>query len=453
MVAGVTLAVLDQTGIRTWLQTATGLLEQHRAEMDALNVFPVSDHDTGANVVTTLHGALAGPDPVAGALRAACGNSGLIIAELLRGMLDEAGDSLTGVTLSAGLRAGAARAYKAVAAPVEGTALTVAAAAAEGAAGELAEVAHAASIRANRALLATREQLPELVRAGVVDAGGRAVCLLLDALVEVVTGEPAHPVELAYKGCGGGFPRQRYEVQYEVATRSMAELRADLGQLGDSLVTAELSDGQWTVHVHVADAGAAIEAGLALGRLSAIRIQALPAESADRRLVGLGLDLLAGMLDTEMPAGGPAIVLVAGDPGLAQQNAAALRAAGDQVAVLPVRSPVQAVAALAVHDPAAELDDAAAAMAEAAAATRCGEVRTGGQIQGLIDGEVVVEGTDAAVVGAAVLDEMLAAAGELVTLLGDELLDIARQHLRSAHPAVEVQAHRVPTTGLLIGVE
>src|SRR5256885_16402519 len=115
MVAGVTLAALDQTGLRTWLQTATALAERHRAELDALNVFPVSDHDTGANVVATLHGALSGPDPAAGALRAARGNSGLIIAELLRVILD--GEPLTGPTLLAGLQRGVARAYQAVAAP------------------------------------------------------------------------------------------------------------------------------------------------------------------------------------------------------------------------------------------------------------------------------------------------------------------------------------------------
>jgi hypothetical protein len=441
MVAGVTLAVLDQTGLRTWLQTATALVERHRGELDALNVFPVSDHDTGANVVATLRGALSGPDPATGALRSARGNSGLIIAELLRGILHT--DQLTGPALSEGLRVGTARAYKAVAAPVEGTALSVAAAAADGDSGDLAEVALGAAARANRALIATREQLPQLTRAGVVDAGGRAVCLLLDALVEVVTGEPARPVELAYKGCGRASVNQRYEVQYEIATGSISELRSALGGLGDSLVTAELGEGAWTVHVHVADAGAAIEAGLAVGGLSAIRIEALPAESTGRGLVGYRLDILAGLLDSGLPADGPAIVLALGEPAVHR----------DGIAVIPVRSPVQAVAALAVHDPAAGFDDAVATMTDAAAATRCGEVRIGAETHGLIDEEVVVVGPDPGEVCAAVLDKMLAGTGELVTVLGDELLDIARRHLAAKHPAVEVQAYRVPTSGLLIGVE
>lgn len=430
MVAG----MLD---VRTWLHTATALMERHRAELDALNVFPVSDHDTGANVVATLRGALADADPALGALRAARGNSGLIVAELLRGIIDAD-------ELSAGLRVGTERAYKAVAAPVEGTALTVAAAAADGGPGELSAVARGAAARANRALLATRDQLPELSRAGVVDAGGRAVCLLLDALVETVTGEPADPIRLAYPTCAGGSADHRYEVQYEIETGSVATLRSALGGLGDSLVVAEVSDGVWQIHVHVADAGAAIEAGLALGRVSAIRIEALPPDPAERRVVGSGLDLLAGLLDTRLPADGPAIVLAADDPGIV---------AGDRVAVIPVRSPVQAVAALAVHDPAAGFDAAVATMTEAAAATRCGEVRTGARFDGSIEGKVVVSGPDAGQVCAAVLDKMLAGPGELVTILGDELLDVAQRHLRSVHPAVEVQTHRVATAGLLIGVE
>ena len=470
---------LDVAGVRAWLVAATDLVAAHRDELDALNVYPVADHDTGSNVLATLRSASAG-ESVALAAR---GNSGLILAEWLRGVLPDAGSTLTADALRVGLREGADRARQAVAHPVEGTALSVADSAATAHGETLAEVAAAASDAAGAALLATRDQLPELRRAGVVDAGGRAVCLVLDALVATVTGKPADPLPVEVGVPAGPEPeRMHYEVQYAIETAEIAALRGTLAGLGDSVVTAELGPGDWRVHVHLADAGAAIEAGLALGRPRHIRIEALPAAAATRAVLAVGLDpavatLLAGegvLLpesdpDRILAAAGRApavLILDAGGQGGAALAVAELRGHGVQAAALPLRSSVQALAAVAVHDPEAEFADAVVAMAEAAAATRYGHLEIAaaaaqtsagpcrvGDVLGFAEDDVVLIGSDADVVASGLLDRLLATSGELVTLIGGGLAERLRLHLAVAHPTVEVQAHPGPEPGLWIGVE
>jgi hypothetical protein len=143
-----------------------------------------------------------------------------------------------------------------------------------------------------------------------------------------------------------------------------------------------------------------------------------------------------------------------------------LRRQGFEAALLPVRSPVQAMAAVAVHDPAAEFSDAVVAMAEAAAATHYGEIRISdgaaqtsagpcveGDALGLAGGDVVLIGTEPAAVAGELLDRMLATSGELVTLVGGPLVASMQRHLAAAHPTVEVQVHAGSGPGLLIGVE
>ena len=204
--------VVDATVLRGWAATGTDALEAAREEIDELNVYPVPDGDTGTNLHLTVEAAAltlselpedAGPggDPghalARGALLGARGNSGVILSQVLRGLADwathDAGE-LGAVSWAAALTRGAEAAYAAVGEPVEGTMLTVlreaAAAATAGArgAGHLVDVVRAAAAEATAALARTPDQLEVLRLAGVVDAGGRGVCVLLDALVAVVTG-------------------------------------------------------------------------------------------------------------------------------------------------------------------------------------------------------------------------------------------------------------------------
>ena len=312
------LDVLDAAAVRRWARTACAALDAAAAEIDALNVYPVPDGDTGTNLALTLQAAVehlgrgdqqAGLRPTLdrlarGALVGARGNSGVIVSQILRGIADRLGRDgpATGRSLAAALAHAADLAYTAVAMPVEGTILTVARAAADAATTEAArgaaaleDVARAATTSAARALERTPSQLAVLARAGVVDAGGQGLCVLLNALLATISGhdlpmleardnmrasgrvpDVSH-LEAAQAGGAGEFS---YEVQFlldEADGERVEILRSELGSLGDSLVIVGDGDGAshpplWKVHVHVDDVGAAIEAGVRAGRPHAISV-------------------------------------------------------------------------------------------------------------------------------------------------------------------------------------
>ncbi|MET7986011.1 DAK2 domain-containing protein [Streptomyces sp. NPDC005281] len=631
----------DALAVRTWCGLALGALGRAREEIDAINVYPVADGDTGTNLYLTLesaaaaveavfagHEAVAAPGPGAGggdtaggenpadegaapggghgvslaeaaramahgALIGARGNSGTILAQLLRGMAEvlAEGDETVqdggetghtdGRVLARALRNAADSARGAVAHPVEGTVLTVASAAADAACGtdgDYGTVAGAAYEGACAALAATTGQLAVLERAGVVDAGGRGLVAVLAALVETCTGEaprtsarpvgsvgsvgslgsampamPAMPVgsgeETAVPGTAdaagtGGTPatalapgtadtpdthpgtavacadgaaeegHPAFEVIYllEAQDTAVDRLRGRLDSLGDSLVVVG-GDGLWNVHVHVDDAGAAVEAGVEAGRPHRIRITHFglgdahtgagagrPArERAERAVVAVvpgeglaGLYAEAGATTVlarpdEPPASGELVaavrraharevVLLPNDADLRHTAAAAAeqaRAEGVRVALIPTRSAVQGIAALAVHEPGRRFDEDVVAMTSAAGATRYAEVAVAerqswtmagicqaGDVLGLIDGDVAVIGADVTATAETVIDRMLAAGGEMVTLvLGDEAPEDIAAHLearvRESYLAVDTVVYRGGRQGalLLIGVE
>src|SRR5689334_6445391 len=227
-----------------------------------------------------------------GALLGARGNSGVILSQLFKGLADAlaASPSADGRALAAALDRASREAYRAVSAPVEGTVLTVGAAAASAAltageqpTGSAGAVALAAARSAREALARTPEQLPVLARAGVVDAGGRGLVVLLDALAEVLTGEPlpADPVVPSRAALlrsltvarEAGSEEFGYEVQFllDAAEPAIEPLKARLADLGDSLVVVG-AEPTWHVHVHVKDVGAAVEAGIDAGRPSRITV-------------------------------------------------------------------------------------------------------------------------------------------------------------------------------------
>ena len=261
----------DSTVVRLWAATALAALGEHRAEIDALNVFPVPDGDTGTNLFLTAESAaqyveelyVDGGEPTLaasitayaqGALLGARGNSGVITSQLLRGIADIFADEAAlgvGAELAVALTRAAELAYGAVAVPREGTVLTVARAAAlcRGEVGfeqaDLAEVARAAVKGASIALANTRSSCKFSGR-GVVDAGGRGLVVILEALVEAITGEhrishpevrlprPISTVEEHTVSYGG----PAYEVMFllDASDEAVPVMREKLGALGDSLV-------------------------------------------------------------------------------------------------------------------------------------------------------------------------------------------------------------------------
>ncbi len=408
------LEALDAAAVRRWYEGGLAALDAMREEINSLNVFPVADADTGTNLHLTLGSAATSSkisdDAPAGDLAAtamtmaresllgARGSSGVILSQLLRGVAEVlAAQRLPprGKGLTRALERAVALAYAAVAHPVEGTMLTVARAAAEAAkatgSDDLHAVVAAAVGAAHRALAETPEQLDVLSRAGVVDAGGRGVVLLLEALQAVVEERPlvmpspsiAHPRLDAVEPVAAGAPA--YEVMYliDVADERVPTLRAALDGVGDSVVVSG-GGGLWNVHVHTDDAGAAIDAGAAVGHAHRIRVTPLvvsgvePHVAHDGHVVRLVLgdgSTLAAFRDALCEAG--ATLVDDGRPavGLVDVTAAVPPSSGAHVAV---DSPVAALAALAVHDPAVAVADDAAAMTAAAAAVRCARVPGGG---------------------------------------------------------------------------
>ncbi|MCV7194629.1 DAK2 domain-containing protein [Mycolicibacterium brumae] len=562
---------LDGSALRQWAHACVGALITHTDEINRLNVFPVPDGDTGTNMLFTMRAAAAeadrcadGADVVAvagalaaGALGGARGNSGVILSQILRGLADvtafaaaKAGgtlDAIDAAVLASGLRHGVAVAVTAMGGElIEGTVVSVLQAAGDAAdrgaaSGDgLPAVLGAVTDAAAAALDHTPDQLDVLARSGVVDAGGRGLLVLLDQLRATVTGQdasdrPAYEPQVDIT-CAGMTPEAAerwnaehaepvelspsapaFEVMYllsGLSERAVPQLRRRLEDLGDSVSIAAAADGagEHSVHVHTDDAGAAIEAGLAHGAVSRIRVASLtgpgqaevaPAGWQRERAVLAVVDgdgaaqlfadegavvlrpehtgdgpfvsahqLLRAIVDT-----GAAKVMVLPNGYVAvEELVAGCTAAigwGIDVVPLPTGSMVAGLAAMAVHDPARRAVDDGYAMAQVAGVTRHGSVRVAteqaltwagscrvGDGLGITGDEVMVVRHDLTAAARGLIDLMLGPGGELVTVLLGEGVDprigeLLAEHVRRYHLAAElvcyVSGHRGDE--ILIGVE
>ena len=279
-----------------------------------------------------------------------------------------------------------------------------------------------------------------------------------------------------------------YEVTYllEAPAGPVGELRERLDSLGDSLVIVGGED-LWNVHVHVADAGAAIEEGLRAGHPRRITVTWLgPAAAAGRGVVAVadsdgpasllraaGAHVLRqrdgtgpavpALIETIRQAGAHVAVIPNADrvAGLARAAANRLGDEGIDVSVIPARSALQGIAAMAVHDPQRSFEADVAAMSRAAAGMRYGSVAGPGQDGGFVgrDGEeVTVTGADQGDVAAALATVLLSGGGELVTLMegaGSEpgLARRVADRIAQASPGLEVVCYDGGPVPLLIGVE
>ncbi len=584
---------LDLVAARRWAVTARLMLAGARERIDALNVFPVADGDTGTNMYLTIDGSLdfvrgqfelgAGSERLdeglaliaRGMLLSARGNSGVILAQLTRGLSDAVGPEVQVAgpeELALAFETAARTAWDAVASPVEGTILSVARAAAQsaraavdrarppaGAGEEALDVLHVvreALAGAREALARTPEQLPELRHAGVVDAGGAGLVLVVEALEAVLEDRPHRGVadlpSWWETGGGGhhhgpgeagahhdpgtqGTPGGGVEVMYLLTgsdERRAERLRAHLDRLGSSVAVAGGPD-VYRVHVHLDDPRLAVEAGALAGVVEDVRMTSLedgsplaplpgpppPGESrgpgrhapgdevddgaaeegptlavvacglgagVERLLAGAGTQVVpsgprhrasAGqLLAAVRAAGAPRVALLPNDADTVMVAMAAADAAareGVVVDVVPSRTLVQGLAALAVLDPAADPDAAVAAMAEAAAAVRPGaltraeraaETPVGpvapGQWIGIVDHAIVAVDDRLAPVASRVLDLLWHDGAEVVTVLrghdarDDELAGVLEE-LARRRPGVEVEQVEggQPTYPYLLGVE
>jgi dihydroxyacetone kinase-like predicted kinase len=363
-----------------------------------------------------------------------------------------------------------------------------------------------------------------LKAAGVVDAGGRGLVVVLDALVAALSGrlDPPEPAPVAVDQVSAvaaafeplaetlGEP-PLFEVQYLVAAEQPAagaaeSLRADLDSVADSVVVVDNGNGLLAVHAHTGDVGAVLERGLSRGRASRITVERitefvaaerageLPRPAVGRRAVvaasagtarlpvGLarvlekeGVRLAEAstsrseaVVEAALTAAADEVVLlfdVRDAREVVDPAAERLRARGIRVAAVPTRSPVQALAAVAVHDGARPFDDDVVAMAEAAAATRVAELTVArqdaltsagpcrpGDVLGMIDGEVVEVGRGLLAVALALADRLLGVGVELMTVVvaadvGAGVAETVRRHVRDRSPFTEVTVYDVASPG------
>jgi hypothetical protein len=307
-----TTTTLSAHDLRAAMAAFGQLLTSHREVINRLNVFPVPDGDTGTNMALTVDSVLAElgqrqDDSLAatthaiahGSLMGARGNSGVILSQLLRGLVaDFAGERVNAKQLASALEHADELARQAVARPIEGTILSVARAGAKGARANdanLTALVRGARDQARVALAYTPEQLPVLKEAGVVDSGGSGLALFFDALCHVVAGDPlpeAPSVEslqappVAAQPHGGAVDELRYEVMYllDADDAKMHDFRRVWEGLGDSIVIVG-GDGLYNCHIHTDDVGAAIEAALDAGRPRQIRVTDLAEQVLEERWV------------------------------------------------------------------------------------------------------------------------------------------------------------------------
>lgn len=306
--------------IRRWLAKAEQTLANHSDRLNAINIFPVADADTGTNLYLTVRSAsqaLRDMEPcdvgatLAAAGRAAMeqarGNSGTLFSVFLAAMAEPmAGQQrLNGPLLAAALHRAQLRSWSALSEPTPGTILSVLEAAARGASNVEASLNgddsnHALALTLDGAVRAAREavvltesQLGVLADAHVVDAGGVGLLLILDCLRSVVVGEPLQ--EDLLDGLAGykvqdpnialTMPEQTgVEVMCTVTLSPLAAagLRMQLDELGDSVIMSAVSEQAddtgaypWRLHIHVPSPAIALDAIRAVGDPSNVSISQL----------------------------------------------------------------------------------------------------------------------------------------------------------------------------------
>ncbi|AGP31052.1 DAK2 domain-containing protein [Corynebacterium terpenotabidum] len=490
--------------LRAWAQASLDGLLRHRVEINRLNVFPIPDSDTGTNMVATMQCAVdrlkvldsgdgggsggtvgtAGAADVAAALAAgavagARGNSGMVLSQILRAIADSAAMSATGDLSARAIPVMLTRAgelvTEALSDPVEGTIVTVLRAAADGAGAAVAAdrdadldtVVTAARDAAVDALEQTTGQLAALSDAGVVDAGGRGFVVILQALVDALSGTPVDSGVTGHPDFSHGTGTDPHLELVFGFQGDADRLRTLLGDLGDSVAIVGDGTGSHRAHVHSVRSGELLEAVFSLGAVTGLRIEVLPAvpktpqtrtASPVIALVPAGADglatlfrragaavgdnaatLAAALADLTDPAVAPGVdgqgVVLTNGQATTDLLAQLDQSRSAQVTVVDTASFVGGLAALAVYRPGVDIDDAAEDMADAVHGQRWTDVDCGGS-------EVIAGVADRII---SLLDD----GGELVTVLyGDELDDAGMAEVTArtvaSHPETEIHGVHVP---------
>jgi uncharacterized protein len=363
----------DGRQFRKLVQAGLAWLEKHQQHVNALNVFPVPDGDTGTNMLLTMRSAYkriedsedghigrVAQELSHGALMGARGNSGVILSQIWRGLARSLkyNETFSTEDLAAALKEAADTAYKGVMRPVEGTILTVmreGALEAEDAVSkskDLRFLLERVVERCQQALARTPDQLPILKQAGVVDSGGQGLVYILEGMLRYVYGQmqelqaqqvqkPVAAQALAAPALGLDYP---YDVQFILMGRDLdvLQIRESIDAMGDSTVV--VGDEQTIkVHVHVKDPGLPLSYGTSLGHVTDVVVENMqmqmealigepgPAASAAHQPAAGHEDVAGGLVSAVAPTGVDAadvavevqpgqigVIAVAPGPGLAR---------------------------------------------------------------------------------------------------------------------------------------
>jgi len=312
---------IDGLLLRDMVSAGAAMLERNREAVDALNVFPVPDGDTGTNMSLTMMSAMkeisnkeylsAGQaaDALAkGALRGARGNSGVITSQLYRGFARalEGLDRITPLQFAQALKSGSETAYRAMMKPKEGTILTVARVIAEDALKQAEKqpddydaLFHTILTTGDVILKKTQQMLPALTQAGVVDAGGRGLLLIYMGYAAALRGEEIPQERMDFSADGEVSFEDDHdalgEIEFAYCTEFLIQnlfpdileedvdsFRRRLNRIGDCvLVVGDLSLVK--VHVHTNEPGKALEYGQSLGELVNLKIENMVQQRRDKQ--------------------------------------------------------------------------------------------------------------------------------------------------------------------------
>lgn len=311
---------INSTEFRKMVLSGARMLEINRAKVDALNVFPVPDGDTGTNMSLTMQSAVKEMNACSsnrfqeicdsvskGALKGARGNSGVISSQIFRGIcsvIKETKDSFDTKTFAKAMEAGTKVAYSAVSIPKEGTILTVVRCMSESAAKlagkhkDFVEFLTALIEVGDEALARTPELLPVLKKAGVVDSGGVGLMTIMRGFLAAISGEETDLEEIPTEAVDSkkseddvfgdnsdiinldlGDIEFAYCTEFFVVNLKQMTTLADIDklkeklmQIGDSVIC--IGDLELVkVHVHTNTPGVALSYALELGELDRIKIE------------------------------------------------------------------------------------------------------------------------------------------------------------------------------------
>lgn len=308
------ISVFDGQDLKKALLSGASWLEEHREQINALNVFPVPDGDTGSNMSKTMQAAVKGIESsddtsagvisaklAHGALLGARGNSGVILSQILRGLalgLDKK-TTFTAQDLAAAMHEAQRLAYRAVIKPVEGTILTVVRETAEAAqisaerGDDLLGLLQEMVVAARQSVAHTPELLPTLKQAGVVDSGGQGFCTVLEGVWRYVRGESGtdtmlpqtlqtgQPAPEVKKGVVTIEEEFGYEVVFLLrgASLDVEQIRQSIIDMGGVSTVVAGDEKMLKVHTHTEWPGKILDYGIGLGSLLDINIENLQEQS------------------------------------------------------------------------------------------------------------------------------------------------------------------------------